>query len=41
LQELLKIGGKWQMPFLLDESANVSMYESDKIIEYLRRRYVK
>ncbi len=41
LQELLEIGGKRQVPFLLDESANTSMYGSDDIIEYLKRRYTK
>ena len=41
LEELLQIGGKHQVPFLLDESAGISLYESDDIIEYLKQRYLK
>ena len=37
-EELLKLGGKQQVPFLVDEEAGVSMYESDDIIEYARTR---
>jgi len=35
LKELLQIGGKQQVPFLLDQSADISLYESDDIVEYL------
>lgn len=41
LKELLQIGGKQQVPFLLDESADISLYESDDIVEYLEQRYLK
>ncbi len=37
-KELLSLGGKQQVPFLVDEEAGVSMYESDEIIEYARTR---
>ncbi len=33
---LLKIGGKSQVPFLDDEKKGVRMYESDDIIDYFR-----
>jgi len=33
---LIKIGGKRQVPFLVDKANNVEMYESDDIIEYLK-----
>jgi glutathione S-transferase len=35
-EELLKLGGKGQVPFLVDEENNVQMYESDDIIAYVR-----
>jgi len=41
LKELLQIGGKQQVPFLLDESADISLYESDDIVEYLQQRYLR
>ncbi len=41
LKELLQIGGKQQVPFLFDESANISLYESDDIVKYLGQRYPK
>ena len=37
-EELVKLGGKQQVPFLVDEEAGVSMYESNDIIEYARTR---
>lgn len=33
---LIRIGGKRQVPFLLDSDRNIQMYESDDIIEYLK-----
>ena len=33
---LIKIGGKRQVPFLVDTERNIQMYESDDIIEYLK-----
>lgn len=35
VEELIEKGGKRQVPFLVDDSAGVSMYESADIIEYL------
>lgn len=34
--EMMKLGGKRQVPFLFDSEYNVVMYESDDIIEYLK-----
>ncbi len=33
---LMKRGGKRQVPFLIDEEKNITMYESDDIIAYLK-----
>ena len=33
---LIRIGGKRQVPFLVDDSRNIQMYESRDIIEYLK-----
>ena len=33
---LIQIGGKRQVPFLVDTERNIQMYESDDIIEYLK-----
>ena len=33
---LIRIGGKRQVPFLVDSDRNIQMYESDDIIEYLK-----
>lgn len=35
-QELIALGGKGQVPFLLDEDRGVQMYESDDIIAYAK-----
>ena len=35
-EELIKIGGKRQVPFIIDRDNKVEMYESDEIIEYLK-----
>ena len=34
--ELIEKGGKMQVPFLVDTDADVSMYESNDIIDYIR-----
>ena len=33
---LIQLGGKRQVPFLVDTERNIQMYESDDIIEYLK-----
>jgi glutathione S-transferase len=38
-EELRTIGGKTQVPFLVDPERNVKMYESDDIIAYVREHY--
>ncbi|MBO6273770.1 glutathione S-transferase N-terminal domain-containing protein [bacterium] len=35
-EELIRIGGKKQVPFIIDREKKVEMYESDDIIDYLR-----
>jgi anaphase-promoting complex subunit 7 len=40
-QELLEKGGKKQVPFLVDAEKEVSMYESNDIIEYIRENRPK
>ena len=35
LNELMEKGGKKQVPFLVDEGKDTSMYESDDVINYL------
>lgn len=40
-EELVALGGKQQVPFLVDEEAGVSMYESNDIIAYAQRRFAK
>lgn len=37
LRKLLEKGGKAQVPFLVDNDRDFSMYESNDIIEYIRR----
>ena len=34
---LLSIGGKEQVPFLYDEDTNDKIYESEDIIEYVKK----
>lgn len=36
---LMTLGGKDQVPFLVDMDKGIFMYESDKIIEYLNNNY--
>ena len=35
-EALIKIGGKRQVPFLVDNDRNIQMYESNDIIEYVK-----
>lgn len=39
--ELLEIGGKSQVPFLVDTDRGESMYESSDIVDYLREHGTK
>lgn len=39
--ELLELGGKQQVPFLVDEEQGIFMYESEDIISYVRARSKK
>jgi glutathione S-transferase len=38
--ELKSIGGKTQVPYLVDPERGMKMYESDDIIDYLTEHYV-
>lgn len=38
-QKLQELGGKQQVPFLVDPDRGVTMYESDDIITYIREHY--
>jgi glutathione S-transferase len=38
-KELLRLGGKVQVPYLIDPNTGTRMYESDDIIEYLNDTY--
>jgi glutathione S-transferase len=35
-EALIKMGGKRQVPFLVDKDRNIQMYESMDIIEYIK-----
>jgi glutaredoxin 3 len=37
--ELVSVGGKRQVPFLIDHDHQEQMYESNDIIEYLKAHY--
>lgn len=37
-KKLIELGGKPQVPYLVDESTNVGMYETDAIIAYLKEK---
>jgi glutathione S-transferase len=39
--ELKKLGGKLQVPYLVDTNTHTRLYESDDIIDYLNERYGK
>ncbi len=38
---LIKLGGKQEIPFLIDTDNAQMMYESEDIIKYLDKNYVK
>lgn len=38
-QQLLELGGREQVPFMVDTQTGAMMYESDNIIQYLRQNY--
>ena len=38
-EELTQLGGKKQMPYMVDDAAGVSMYESENIQNYLHEKY--
>ncbi len=38
-RELVDLGGKAQVPFLVDSEKGVQMYESAEILDYLRANY--
>ncbi len=35
-ESLIRIGGKRQVPFLVDNDRNIQMYESSDILEYVK-----
>lgn len=37
--ELAARGGKRQVPYLVDENSGIEMYESEDIIEHLKKHY--
>lgn len=39
LEEMVELGGKDQVPFLVDHQRGVEMYESDNIVDYLEEHY--
>lgn len=38
--QLMELGGKGQVPFLHDTDRNVTLYESDDIIAYVKAHYL-
>lgn len=38
-EELIALGGKKQVPYLVDQDQHEAMYESEKIINYLEKHY--
>lgn len=40
-EELIRLGGKTQVPFLVDPERSVKMYESDDIIKYVKEHYAR
>ena len=39
-EEMVKLGGKSQVPFLVDPEKKTQMYESLDIIDYLKKHYL-
>lgn len=39
LEELVRLGGKKQFPYMVDTEREVSMYESEDIMNYFRTHY--
>lgn len=39
VDEMIRIGGKQQEPFLVDDETQTLLYESDVIEDYLRSRF--
>jgi glutathione S-transferase len=37
--ELMALGGKHQVPFLVDEESDIKLYESDDIIAHITEKY--
>ncbi len=37
--ELVALGGKKQMPYMVDDETGVSMYESNDIVSYLHEKF--
>ena len=37
-EQLIRLGGYEQVPFLLDSALNINMYESDDIIKYIESK---
>ncbi len=37
-EELINVGGKKMIPFIVDDENNVKMYESEEILKYLGDR---
>ena len=35
-ESLIQIGGKRQVPFMVDKDRNIQMYESSDILEYIK-----
>ena len=40
-KKLIELGGKRQVPYLVDDEHNVAMSESDAIINFLKETYTK
>jgi glutathione S-transferase len=38
-KKLIELGGKRQVPYLIDDEKNVAMYESEDIVNYLETEY--
>ncbi len=38
-EELVRLGGRKQMPYMTDDESDVAMYESDAIMAYLHQKF--